>query len=32
MEEKEWRRYHGIMGGVAHVLNAMLVIANDVLK
>jgi hypothetical protein len=30
--EEEWCRYHGIMGGVAHVLNTTLVIANDVLK
>jgi hypothetical protein len=25
-------RYHRIMGGMAHVLNAMLVVANDRLK
>jgi hypothetical protein len=31
-EEKEWRRYHGIMGGVAHLLNTTLVIVNDGLK
>jgi hypothetical protein len=31
-EEKDWRRYHGIMGGVAHLLNVMVVKVNDGLK
>jgi hypothetical protein len=31
-KEKEWRHCHGIMGGVAHLLNATLVMANDRLK
>jgi hypothetical protein len=31
-EEKDWRRYHGIMGGMAHLLNAALIMANDRLK
>jgi hypothetical protein len=31
-EKKEWRSYHGIMGGVAQLLNATLTAANDGLK
>jgi hypothetical protein len=30
--EKDWRRYHRIMGGVVHLLNATVVVANDGLK
>jgi hypothetical protein len=31
-EEREWRNYHGIVGGMAHLLNIALVTANDRLK
>jgi hypothetical protein len=31
-EDKEWRRFHEIMGGMAHLLNTTLVIVNDGLK
>jgi hypothetical protein len=31
-EEREWRSYHGIVGGMAHLLNPALVTANDGLK
>jgi hypothetical protein len=30
--EEEWCHYHGIMGGMAHLLNAALVAANNGLK
>jgi hypothetical protein len=31
-EEREWCSYHRIMGGVAHLLNTTLAVANDGLK
>jgi hypothetical protein len=30
--EREWHSYHGIIGSVAHLLNTMLVSANNGLK
>jgi hypothetical protein len=30
--KEEWHSYHGIMGGVTHLLNAALVTANDGMK
>jgi hypothetical protein len=31
-EETDWRHYHGIMGGMAHLLNTALGVVNDGLK
>lgn len=32
MEERAWRSYHRIMGGMAYLLHAVLFLANDRLK
>jgi hypothetical protein len=32
VEDMDWCHYHEIMGGVAHLLNAAMVAANDMLK
>jgi hypothetical protein len=32
LAEEEWHHYHGIMGGMAYLLNAALVTADDGLK